>query len=384
MSLPGYLPHNHVKLIKGGSEYFELLERMIREAKRTVYVQVYIFDEDDTGKRIAHALIEAARRKVDVYVLLDAYASQGLSGDFVDQLKKAGIHFRWFDPLLKSKHFYFGRRLHHKVIVTDTSRSLVGGMNISDRYNDTVHNSAWLDWALYAEGEVSAELEKVCRRMAKVRRKKNWSEAEAPSISLPSGDQYPVRIRINDWVRRKMEITRSYLEMFRDASSHIIIMSPYFIPGYHFRRRIKQATRRGVKVQVILAGVSDIAIAKHAERFVYRWLLKNNVEIYEYQKNVLHGKVATFDRKWVTIGSYNVNNLSTYVSVELNLDVKHEQFAAQVEQRLRSIIEKDCVRITEDVYETRTGLVNRVLQRAAYDTFRVLFFLFTFYFKQRE
>lgn len=384
MSLSGYLPHNHIKLIKGGSEYFELLERMIREARHTVYVQVYIFDEDETGKRIAHALIEAAQRNVDVYVLLDAYASQGLSGDFVDRLKKAGIHFRWFDPLLKSKHFYFGRRLHHKVIVTDTSRSLVGGMNISDRYNDTVHNSAWLDWALYAEGEVAAELEKVCRRMAKVRRKKNESEAKASLPDSRSGDQYPVRIRINDWVRRKMEITRSYLEMFRDASSHIIIMSPYFIPGYHFRRRIKQATRRGVKVQVILAGISDIAIAKHAERFVYRWLLKNKVEIYEYQKNVLHGKVATFDRKWATIGSYNVNNLSTYVSVELNLDVNHEQFATHVEQRLRSIIEKDCVRITEDVYETRTGLIHRVMQRAAYDTFRVLFFLFTFYFKQRE
>jgi len=77
----------------------------------------------------------------------------------------------------------------------------------------------------------------------------------------------------------------------------------------------------GVIIKVVQAGISDIALSKYAERYMYRWLLRNKVEIYEYQKTVLHGKIAVCDDQWMTVGSYNVNNLSAYASIELNLDV---------------------------------------------------------------
>ena len=380
-----YSLHNIVKLVRGGQDYFDLLETLIVEAKYSIHVQVYIFDEDETGKRIARALIEAAVRGVKVYILVDGYASKNLSKDFIDNLLRAGISFRRFEPILKSKSFYFGRRLHHKVVVTDGLYCLVAGLNISDRYNDVVEAKAWLDWALYAEGEVATTLTRVCVSRYKAR----LPIMEAPINSTPLNKSdidrdCAVRVRINDWVRRKREITNSYLEMLTEATSHIIIMSPYFLPGELIRRRIRQAVNRGVRIRVIQAGISDIAMSKYAERYLYRWLFKNKVEIFEYQKTVLHGKIAVCDGQWMTVGSYNLNNLSAYVSIELNLDVNNPLFAKKVERCLQKIIETDCVQITEEVHNKRTNVLEYMLQKASFNLLRMALFLFTFYFKQKE
>ena len=134
---------------------------------------------------------------------------------------------------------------------------------------------------------------------------------------------------------------------------------------------------------MILAGTSDIQLAKQAERYLYPWLLRNKVEIFEYTKSVLHGKMAFCDEKWVTVGSYNLNDLSAKASVELNLDVMDEHFAHEAGQVLRKIIATDCVRITEDA-EKHTPLVERLIQRAAYNIFRFLLFVFTFYFRRHR
>ena len=276
-------------------------------------------------------------------------------------------------------------RLHHKVIVVDLFHCLVAGLNISDRYNDISENKAWLDWALFAEGDVSEVLARVCIRRYKARIPITADGVGTTPIKMAGIEKNCfVRVRINDWVDRKREISKSYLEMFRTAKSHITIMSPYFLPGYEFRRRMKQAIRRGVTIKVVQAGISDIALSKYAERYMYRWLLRNKVEIYEYQKTVLHGKIAVSDDQWMTVGSYNINNLSAFASIELNLDVDSPPFARKVEQCLDKIIETDCRQITEEAYLTGTGWFQQLLQTMAYSLLRVILFLFTFYFKQKE
>lgn len=133
-----------------------------------------------------------------------------------------------------------------------------------------------------------------------------------------------------------------------------------------------------------MAGMSDVAVAKYSERYMYRWLLRNKIEIYEYQKNILHGKMAVCDGQWLTLGSYNVNNISAYASIELNLDVHNSEFARQAEQKIEMIIQNDCKKITDEEYRSQDTLWNQFLQRSAYDIFRLLLFLFTFYFKPRE
>ncbi len=382
-----YTSNNKVKLIRGGKAYFELLEKIIGEAKNTIHLQVYIFDEDETGTKIAEALMAAAKRNVKVYLMADGYASQSLSAVFIKKLNDSGIHFRFFAPVFKSRNFYFGRRLHHKIIVVDNDIAMVGGINISNHYNDMPGITAWLDFALFTEGAIVKELCLLCS--------KTWKGFK-PGGAIASCNQLPVkldfkpneladvRMRRNDWVLRRSQISRTYIEMMMGSDSQISILCSYFLPGSIMRKNIKRAVSRGVKVKVIMAGKSDLVVAKNAERYMYDWLLRNKVEIYEYQNNILHGKIAVCDSKWMTIGSYNVNDISAYASVELNLDVKNSSFAKHVELTLEEIIANDCMPVTRESHSRTKNILRQFLRWASYQLFRLGFNVFTFYFRQKN
>jgi len=386
-SASAFISNNRVTLVRGGTEYFTLIEKIIREAKDIIHLQVYIFDEDDTGRKIADALIAAAKRNVKVYLMADGYASQSISTSFIRQMTDSGINFRFFEPVFKSSNFYFGRRMHHKLIVADNEIAMVGGINISNHYNDFPDSPAWLDFALLTEGTIVKELCALCW--------KTWQGYIQTTVSEPCNqpgskatddtlELVNVRMRRNDWVRRKSEISKTYSEMMLGAQSHITILCSYFLPGSIMRKNIKRAVKRGVKIKVIMAGKSDLVIAKNAERFMYDWLLRNKVEIYEYQDNVLHGKIAVCDSKWMTIGSYNVNDISAYASIELNLDVKSAGFSKHVEQTMDEIILNDCLAVTHEIHIHSKNIFKQFFRWVSYEIFRLSFNVFTFYFKQRN
>ena len=125
-------------------------------------------------------------------------------------------------------------------------------------------------------------------------------------------------------------------------------------------------------------------LAKRAERWYYDWLLRNGIELYEYQKTVLHGKLATVDDQWMTIGSFNVNVISAYASIELNLDVANPAFAKQTREMLENIMVNDCVLISPEEYKRSKNIFKQLFNWMSYEMFRMTFFLFTFYFKQRD
>lgn len=380
-----YTMHNKIALVRGGEKYFDLLERIINQAHTIIHLQMYIFNEDETGRRIIDALLKAAKRGVEIFVVLDGYASRNLSKTCIRKLKSAGIHFRWFNPVIKSRYFYFGRRLHHKVVVVDSYDSLVGGINITDRYND-LDEPAWLDWAVHLVGEASLQLNKIC---ADVWNKSMWGKRFNTRFILPVKSAMPheicmVRPRVNDWVRSKKQISKSYVEMLKQAQHSVTIMSSYFLPGILIKKNLSAAARRGVKIRIIAAGISDVQLAKQAERYLYRWLFKNNIEIYEYNKTILHGKLGVCDERWVTVGSYNVNNVSAYASIELNLDILNASFAIRTKKALQKIIDEDCMQITETQYNKKETFFARVWQRTCFDTYRIILYLFTFYFKRRH
>jgi len=129
----GYTSRNRVQMVRGGKEFFSRLQEMIGKASHSIHLQFYIFLDDETGLAVIRSLQGAAARGVAVYLQLDAFASRELSQKSVDALREAGVEVKWFEPLFKSRHFYFGRRLHHKVVVVDVFWSMVGGINIVDR-----------------------------------------------------------------------------------------------------------------------------------------------------------------------------------------------------------------------------------------------------------
>jgi cardiolipin synthase len=387
---PGHLSkdftENKVRLVHGGREYFGLLKELINGAKETIHLQTYIYDDDETGKEIGDALIAAARRNVTVHLLADGYASQTMSQSFINHLRESGVNFRFFEPIFKSRYFYFGRRLHHKILVVDTRYAIVGGINISNRYNDCNDETAWLDFALYVEGKIARELCVLCYKtwtgfprvmgITPCERKKLYFDIEMEDKSF-------ARMRRNDWVRGKNQISSSHIEMLKNARREVTILCSYFLPGREIRNHLIRAAHRGVRVRVIMAGRSDVKIAKQAERFIYKDLLNNNIEIFEYQKTILHGKITVCDNRWLTIGSYNVNNISAYASIELNLDVYDRVFAEEVSDMLQKIASEDCIRITKEWVEKKANVFERIIQWTSYEIIRFIFYLFTFYFKQR-
>jgi len=380
-----YTIHNKVKIVRGGADYFNAIEKIADNARYTLHLQTYIFDEDETGARVANALIRAAQRGVHVYMLLDGYASKHLSSKFIAGIKDAGVQFGFFQPIFKSDLFYLGRRLHHKVIVADSNVCMVAGINVSNRYNDIGTAKAWLDWAVYAEGEVAKQLNDVCIKIwnRPVFRKKYIDNPRYVPAPLPS-EECAVRIRRNDWVYKQTEITESYRELFYHARSHITIMTGYFWPPQKLLNRMAMAAKRGVKIKLILTAKADVPLSKYTERYLYSWLFRNNIEVYEYQANILHGKIAVRDNEWLTAGSYNMNNISAFASVELNLDVKNSAIATEVTDTLDSIIEKDCLQITQAEFYTSSHVVKRLFYYLSYRLTHLIFYLFTFYFTQQK
>lgn len=380
-----YSFHNKPTLIKGGASYFTTLVHLIEHAKKNIQLQVYIFDDDETGQLVANKLVDARKRNVEVQVLLDGYASRNLSSSFKEYLRKAGIQLRFFNPVFKSENFYFGRRLHHKVVVCDGTQALVGGINISNRYNDMPDNPAWLDWAIQIEGDIAFELHKLCNLFyAKWNKKIIQLDRKEILPKIHNDLHCPMRIRRNDWVMNLNQISASYMEMLKNAQHEIIIMSSYFIPSNFIRSSMVAAIKRGVKIRLILASTSDIGIAKYAERYLYAWAMRQGIIIHEYKNNVLHGKIAVCDDRIVTIGSYNINDISALASIELNIDVEERKFATSVKKELNKIIENDCVEIDPKNYSASQNIIEQLLQWLSYRTFRVVFKLFTFYFSKKR
>ncbi|MFA6524298.1 MAG: phospholipase D-like domain-containing protein [Candidatus Paceibacterota bacterium] len=349
--LKRYKSGNKVLLVKSGEEYFSVLKKIIIEAKNEIHFQTYILSDDSTGRMIVDELIDAKKRGVEVYLLIDSYGSRNLSKNFTKQIIDSGIHFRYFAPVITSKGFCLGRRLHQKIVVIDSKIALIGGINIADRYMGTEDKKPWLDFALLIKGKICEDVSNICdsfweRKFLNKKRKNN--------IKQLTDKVYPLlRIRQNDWMREKNQISRSYKNAFKNAEKYITIVGAYFLPSRKLRYLIKKAVDRGVKVKIILSKKSDERVFQLAMDYLYRWMHRNNIEIYEYHPSVVHGKATVVDDTWLTIGSHDLNFLSTYGLIEMNIDVLDVSLAEEFNSYLENIIQKDCIKITTEHLEKK-------------------------------
>jgi cardiolipin synthase len=342
-------------LVSGGEEYFHVLETLIHEAKETVHLQVYIFDEDEAGQRITEALKKAVLREVKVFLVADTYGSFGLSAKFKEELRKAGIQFRFFSPFVSLRGFHFGRRLHHKIAVADSNKALVGGINIANNYLGSKKDLAWFDFAVLVKGDICRDIAYICesiwrKRFTRRPSVKNLNPASEKSIRE---GKTLARVLMNDGIRKKSQIFRSYRQAFRSAEQYITIVGAYFMPGYTLRKSIREATARGVQVSVVLSKSSDEPVFRLAMNYLYGWLLKYNVKIYEYEPSILHGKAAVADDMWATIGSHDLNFLSTYGLVETNIDIFDKKFSKNFSDYLNAVVREKCRPLTKDHLKTR-------------------------------
>ncbi len=356
-----YVDGNDISLLHGGEEFFTALEQHIRSASRLVHLQIYILEPDDTGMRIIALLKDAAARGVQVYVVVDAFGSQNLTERHMQELASCGIHIRKFSLLFSGHGMGIGRRMHHKIFLADGEVAITGGLNISNKYRGW-KETPWLDYGVKIRGPLCAEIEKVCR----LRWKRQFSHGRNPFTAPAPCGTMRARASRNDWFRNRVQISHSYIDMLRMAKKEVLMLSPYFLPGYHLTSVLLRTRRRGVRVVLVLPGISDVPLVKRATEHLYSTFLRHGIEIYEWKESVLHGKIALMDSAWCTIGSYNPNALSDYLSMELNIDIDNADFAAVLHEEVDLRILSRCRRITDDEYARSSSIFSNAMNSVAY------------------
>ncbi len=334
------------EIFQGGTDYFARYLQMIDQAQHTLHLQVYIFNEDATGKAVQEALIKASLRGVQVFLVVDGVGSRHIKGDFLNRFINAGITIHFFSKIHFSFPLRIGRRLHHKLLVADHQKAMVGGINIANRYLGKETKLPWLDFAVYLEGTICIKLHNLAvgilnKRNFKKTNLGDWwkKEKRAPILKI--------EVKVNDFYKGKLEIRRGYHKAIRLAENTLIIFAGYFLPKYNMLRLLEKAAERGVAVSLVLPKKTDAYFYNAAVKVLCEKLLDKGIKIYEYPLAIMHAKVAVVDNQWCTIGSYNLNDLSDLLSVELNIEISDSLIVSNFQTQLDTIIKNDCIELLQ-------------------------------------
>lgn len=348
---------NRIELLENGDNYYPALFNAIDRAESKVILETFIWFEDEVGKQLHSVLLRAAQRGIQVEVLLDGYGSPDLSDDFVETLTSAGVIFRYYDPRprLFGMRTNLFRRMHRKIVVIDTTVAFIGGINYSAEHMTDYGPEAKQDYAVRVEGPVvldfvQFELENLpgnetlrrwWKRRTRAEENRTPGEAQALFVWRDNGEH-------------RDDIERHYLKMLANARREVVIANAYFFPGYRLLHAMRNAARRGVSVKLIVQGEPDMPIVRVGARLLYNYLVKGGVQIYEYRRRPLHGKVALMDDHWATVGSSNLDPLSLSLNLEANLIIHDRQFNQILRDNLTTILHQDCRRVDETMLPKRT------------------------------
>jgi cardiolipin synthase A/B len=351
-----------VDLFVDGTEAFQAICDTIATATREVLVESYIIRGDATGYRLLEALAAAVEaRRVRARVLVDAFGSHRTPVAYWAKMRQHGIdvrlfHRSWANP---SRHF---RRDHRKLLIVDRHAAFLGGMNIADEYGSSTrgHGGPWRDTQVRVRGSAAAELAAVFFE--------NWTRAggDPQPVTVPSEESDGgTRVLVLDARpgRGHVESAAVLAAIAGGARHRLWITNAYFAPGRPGIDLLAATVQRGVDVRLLLPGVSDVAIMRHAAHGWYHRLLKEGVRIYEFQPAVLHAKTAVADDFVSVIGSSNLDFRSFRFNAECNvviLDTTTGQaMAAAFERDLQQAVE-----ITTDGWRQRSWL-HRLTDRTA-------------------
>jgi len=340
---------NRARLLENGEEYFPAVFGAIRGAQREVIVETFILFEDKVGLELRAALLEAAGRGVEVDVMVDGFGSPDLSPEFIGGLVSAGVRLRSFDPASRVLGLRFNvlRRMHRKLVVIDGRMAFVGGINYSADHLADFGPLAKQDYAVQLEGPIVDDIHRFAVAAIRAQDRDDGRPGEGAVAHQPQQQLGGVAALFvtRDNLEHRNDIERHYRAAIRSARRSVLIANAYFFPGYRLLRQLRNAARRGVRVQLILQGEPDMAIAKTAASLLYGHLQRDGVEIYEYIRRPLHGKVAVVDDTWSTIGSSNLDPLSLSLNLEANVMLRDAGFAARLRARLEGLIAHECRRV---------------------------------------
>lgn len=332
-----YLANNDIQLLESGIALFPALLAAIDAARYDIYFETYIWGNDDVAAEVERALIRAAGRGVQVWVVADWFGTgHRVATRLGMAFAEAGVRYRVFNPWFKRGV----TRSHRKIAVIDRAVGFVGGINVNDDWycdyapERRLPAPRW-DFAVQVRGPLVAAIHNEMQaqwarigRLGIVRRIGLFREMRrqpAGGGDMPMLAAFVVR----DNLRNRHTIQRAYLQAIGRARKSVLLANPYFAPGHKFRKALALAAQRGVEVRLLI-GVGEFWLQDMVARSFYPKLLASGVHVIEYRKTQLHAKVAVVDDDWSTVGSSNCDGLSLFLNQEANVVVKDQAFAASV------------------------------------------------------
>jgi cardiolipin synthase A/B len=333
------VPHNRAVLLQNGDGFFPAMLQAIREARESVNMEMFIFDDGEVGTEFARALSEKAREGVEVRLLIDDYGSS--LGALEDQMKAAGVKVRAYKPLRIYTIYKIGNRTHRKILTVDGKIGFTGGVGIDDRWKGNARNpKEWRETMVQLEGPVVAQLQSIFME--------DW--VHTTGEVLHGNKQFPPLPAVGEVLAQAIASSRGdpssmakllYYMGIQAARRTIWIENAYFVPDRQIRRGLVNAVARGVDVRIVVPGRHiDVPIVRMASRFHYGELLDGGVKIYEYRPTMMHNKVMVVDGIWSTIGSINFVNRSMKKNAEANVAIYDRAFAELVEKTIQEDLEK--------------------------------------------
>ena len=370
-----FMGGNKLQLLMNGSAYFPALQQAFDAAQTEIYLETYIFADDDTGRRIAAALVRAAGRGVSVHVLVDGFGSKGMFEQTRALLSAGNIEVLIFGPKTSPLTLRRNRlrRLHRKLVVVDARVAFVGGINVIDDMHTPRHTPPRYDYAVRIEGPL---IESVLNQAERLWHRVAWaslrrSVQRRPPVSAAEQGNQRAALVVRDNLSHRSDIEDAYLDAFAAAREEIIIANAYFFPGARFRQALRAAAMRGVRVALLLQGRVEYMLLHYATRALYGPLLDAGVEIYEYHKSFLHAKVAVIDQRWATVGSSNIDPFSLMLAREANIVVDDAPFSQELRLSLHDHMQDGAMVVAKSAWHGQP-LWRRVLIWSAYGCARLL------------
>jgi cardiolipin synthase len=346
----------------GGQDFFPAMLDAIGSARQSVALETYIFADDQIGRQMLQALVQAADRGVRVRVLADAFGSMTLPANFLAPLTKAGGEVRFFNPLRFGR---FGVRDHRKLLLCDQATAFVGGANLAKEYDGDGVTRGWFDvMARIEDATLTADLMVAFESLffaaafehRPLPRLRLFRQIRRPSVSA-------TRILVVKPGRGTGVFQRALQRDLAHARSADFIV-PYFLPGRRLRKQLRQIVRRGGRVRLILPAHCDVALARAAGLVYYSRLLRGDVEIYEYQPQILHAKLFLVDEKVYT-GSSNLDIRSFKLNYELMLRLTDGAAVAGAKEIFAAVL-KNSVRIEPRAFRRSQNFWQRWKNRWAH------------------
>ena len=314
---------NVLETLHDGEEAFPRMLAALAAARNSVWLATYIFQTDRVGRQFVDALAAAARRDVQVRVLVDGIGEWYDSPHVVPLLRRAGVRAeRFLPPRLLPPSLSLNCRNHRKILVVDGAVAYIGGMNLGGREvgGSTGHRMSDIHFRL--RGPIVRQLGEVFAE--------DWLFATSEVLT-----EAPPQSRQGNSVCRAVtggpdgdvdKLLLIILSAVASAERQVQIMTPYFIPPLELVAALEAAALRGLEVSVVVPRRSNLRYIDWATLHWIPALVRRGVRVYLQEPPFSHAKLFVIDARYAHVGSVNVDTRSLRLNFEIAVEVYDDEF----------------------------------------------------------